>query len=220
MNPIHFPVWSHIRRMRHRTPRYIYNRTRLILYDHGHPDCPWLTPEAVRLLVPMLRSSDRGAEFGSGRSTIWFAERVAHLTSVEHDEQWYARVSAKLKGRELANVDYILLPRDHPDELGDRSAYARAALDFADASIDFALIDGIYRDYNAWFMLSKIRPGGLLIIDNVNWFLPSRSYSPSSRTPVLGPNGDIWTKVAQDLANWRSIWTSSGVTDTAIFIKP
>jgi predicted O-methyltransferase YrrM len=168
----------------------------------------------------MLRPSDCGVEFGSGRSTIWFAERVGHLTSVEHDEQWHATVSAKLKDRRLTNVDYILAHRDQPTELGDKSAYTRVALTFPDQSIDFVLVDGIYRDYTAKFILPKIRPGGLLVIDNVNWFLPSQSYSPNSRPSALGPDGPIWAEVAETLADWRSIWTSSGVWDTAIFVKP
>jgi predicted O-methyltransferase YrrM len=217
---VDLPVGARVRRMRHRTPRYVYNRTRQILYEHDHPDDPWLTPEAVRLLTSMLRPADRGAEFGSGRSTIWFAERVGHLTSVEHDAQWYATVSARLKDRGLTNVDYILAPRDQPAEPGGMSEYARTALTFADGSLDFALIDGLYRGRTASLMLPKIKSGGLLIIDNVNWYLPSRSHAPNSRTPARGPDGPVWAEVAQDLTDWRSIWTSSGVWDTAMYLKP
>lgn len=209
-----------MRTIAHWTPRYIYRRTRLMRYERAHSDDPWLTPAATRLLQSLLRSPDRGAEFGSGRSTIWFAERVAMLTSVEHDEQWYETISAKLKDRRLANVDYILARPDQPDELADQSTYARTALGFPDAGLDFALVDGRYRDYTAKFIMPKIKPGGMLIIDNVNRYLPSESRAPKSRTRTLGPNGKIWTEVAAELAQWRSIWTSSGVTDTAIFIRP
>jgi predicted O-methyltransferase YrrM len=209
-----------MRTIAHWTPRYVYHRAQQMLYERGHPDDPWLTPAAVRLLGSLLRPSDRGAEFGSGRSTIWFAERVAALTSVEHDERWYQAISGKLKDRGLANVDYILARPDQPAESGGQSAYARVALDFPDAALDFALIDGRYRDYSAKFTLPKIRSGGMLIIDNVNWYLPSESRAPNSRTHILGPDGKIWAEVGQELARWRSIWTSSGVSDTAIFIRP
>jgi hypothetical protein len=87
-------------------------------------------------------------------------------------------------------------------------------------SIDFVLIDGLYREYVTRLMIPKVKPGGLLIIDNVNWCLPSQTHAPYSRTVALGPNGPVWAELAQELADWRSIWTSSGVTDTAIFIKP
>ncbi len=41
-----------------------------MLYERRHPAAPWLTPEAIRPLSTML-ASNRGLEFGSGRSTIW-----------------------------------------------------------------------------------------------------------------------------------------------------
>jgi predicted O-methyltransferase YrrM len=191
-----------------------------MVYERGHAGDPWLTPAAIRLLEPLLRPADQGVEFGSGRSTVWFAERVRSLTSVEHDEQWYHAVAARLKERGLSNVDYILAPEDQPMERGGESAYARSALAFPDSSVDFALVDGHYRDYSAKFILPKLKPGGMLIIDNVNWYLPCRSMAPNSRTGRLGPATPVWAEVGAELAGWRSIWTSSGVWDTAIFIKP
>src|SRR5260221_11486756 len=149
MKLVRFSAGAYARSMGHRTPRYVRNRTRQMLYEHGHPNDPWLTPEAIRLLRSLLRTSDRGMEFGSGRSTVWFAERVGHLTSVQHDITWHTRVGKLLSDRGLSNVDYVLAPRDQPDERGDLSAYTRTALRFAEASIDFALIDGIYRDHTA-----------------------------------------------------------------------
>jgi len=207
------------RPVRHLTPRYVYNRARQVAYERAHPGDPWLTPAAIRLLGPMLRRTDHGAEFGSGRSTAWFARRVAALTSVEHDERWHDVVSAGLKAGGIGNVDYILAPEDQPAERGGDSAYARVALSFPDASLDFALIDGHYRDYSARFILAKVKPGGMLIIDNANWSLPCRSKSPNSRNPALGPATPTWAEVAEELSSWRPIWTSSGVWDTAIFIK-
>jgi predicted O-methyltransferase YrrM len=204
----------------HRTPRYVYHRTRQLLYERAHPDDPWLTPAAIRLLARLLRPVDQGAEFGSGRSTLWFAARTAALTSVEHDRRWHESVTARLKERGLGNVEYILAPEDQPVERGGDSAYARTALAFPDASLDFALVDGHYRDYSAKFVMPKIRPGGMLIIDNVNWYLPCQSKSPNSRTAELGPAAGAWAEVWRELAAWRTIWTSSGVWDTAIFIKP
>jgi predicted O-methyltransferase YrrM len=203
----------------HRTPRYVFNRTRQMRYERSHPDAPWLTPAAIRLLGRLLRPADRGAEFGSGRSTVWFASRVAALTSVEHDMRWHATVAVRLKDRGLDNVDYILAPEDQPMERGGDSAYARTALGFADHSLDFALVDGHYRDYSAKFIMPKLKPGGMLIIDNVNWYLPCESKAPNSRTAATGPVTEVWTEVWQELRDWRTIWTSSGVWDTAIFIK-
>jgi predicted O-methyltransferase YrrM len=170
------------------TPRYICNRVRDLLYQRTHPTDPWLTPAAIGMLSTLLHPADRGAEFGSGRSTLWFAARVAALTSVETNTQGHEKVTNQLKERGV--------------------------------SLDFALMDGYYRDYAAKFIMPKVKPGGILILDNINWHLPSQSKAPGTRTAELGPATSTWAEIGQELAGWRRIWTSNGVWDTAIFFKP
>jgi predicted O-methyltransferase YrrM len=203
----------------HWTPRYVRARAYEMLYQRRNPDDPWLTPEAVRLLDSMLRPTDVGAEFGSGRSTSWLAKRCAHLTSVEHDEAWFAKVSATLAAGRITHVDYRYQPVDKPDEPGDLSGYAQVAQFLGDESIDFALVDGLYRDYVTLFLLGKIRPGGMIIIDDVHRYLPSLSMAPLALRPPAGPVTAEWEQAAAVLAGWRHIWTSNGVSDTAIFVK-
>ena len=72
-----------MRRTGHLTRRYIANRLRERLYQFTHPNRPWLTPMACQILETLLRSDDVGLEFGSGRSTLWFAKVMRHLTSVD-----------------------------------------------------------------------------------------------------------------------------------------
>ncbi|WP_261556537.1 hypothetical protein [Frankia tisae] len=60
----------------------------------------------------------------------------------------------------------------------------------------------------------------MLIVDNANWFLPSRSRSPNSRRAAEGAAGQVWTAVLKAIQDWRSIWTSNGVWDTTIFFTP
>jgi predicted O-methyltransferase YrrM len=201
------------------TPRYVCNRARDLLYQRMHPADPWLTPAAIRLLGTLLRPTDRGAEYGSGRSTLWFAARVAELTSVETNTQWHEAVSRQLKERGVGNVKYILVAEDQPAENGD-GPYARTALDFPDASLDFALVDSYYRDYTAKYIMPKVKPGGILILDNINWHLPCESKAPGTRPVELGPATSTWAEIERELAGWRTIWTSNGVWDTAIFFRP
>ncbi len=202
-----------------RTPRYYRDRVRQMVYERTHPTDPWLTPEAIRLLSTLLRPADRGAEFGSGRSTLWFAARVASLTSVEHNPRWHEKVSGQIKSRGVRNVEYILVAEDQPEENGD-GAYPRKALDFADDSLDFALVDGYYRDYTAKYIMPKVKPGGILIIDNINWYLPCESTAPGTRPAELGPSTHTWAEIWRELSGWRRIWTSNGMFDTAIFFRP
>lgn len=209
-----------MRRFAHWTPRYIRDRLAEAWYHRTCPDQPWLTRAANQILADYLRDGDIGLEFGSGRSTLWFARRTKHLTSVEHNENWHASVAAMLKDAQLPNVDLHLVPQDKaPDDALD-AAYVRMTERFATGSLDFVLVDGVYRDCCALKALRVIRPGGLLIIDNANWFLPCGSRSPDSRSAQQGPHGAIWEEVLQSIRQWRTIWTSSGVTDTALFFKP
>ena len=209
-----------MRSFSHWTPRYIKNRLLEIYYHKTYPDHPWLTKTANQVLASYLKESDIGLEFGSGRSTVWFAKRTQHLTSVEHDDEWYRKVNQMLKKAEQFNVDYHLIPIDMPNENGDDAAYVRFIDRFEVNSLDYVLIDGKYRDFCALNVLEKIHPSGVMIIDNVNWFLPSDSHAPNSRTFIQGPKGHTWDKVNKSVSEWRRIWTSSGIFDTALFFKP
>jgi len=207
-----------MRSFRHWTPRYINNRIALFCYEKANPDYPWLTRSANEILESYLTKSDIGLEFGSGRSTLWFAKHVEHLTSVEHDPLWSGRVQKMLAG--IKNVDYRFRPKDVKDEEGEKAEYVKVIDTFNNNSLDFCLVDGTYREFCVLKVIEKIRPGGIVILDNVNWYLPHTTFSPDSRSLADGPNGPVWKEVDRLLSGWRRIWTSSGVTDTAIFFKP
>jgi predicted O-methyltransferase YrrM len=200
-----------MRTFKHWTPRYIANRVRLMWYERRHPDLPWLSARAIQLLSRLLRSDDVGLEWGSGRSTAWLARHISHLTSVEHDPEWFERVTAGLRSNGVSNVDACL--RQSPSE------YVAIADRFGPESIDFCLVDGIERDLCAQKALSLLKPGGLLVIDNANWFLPGKSYAPNSRTDEQGAASPVWCEVNRQLDQWRTLRTSNGVWDTAIYIK-
>jgi hypothetical protein len=209
-----------MRSFKHWTPRYVFDRLRNILYLRRYPDRPWITRDAYVALEPMLRRTDVGLEFGSGRSTIWFAKRVGRLTSVESDPGWHERVTSRLAAEQISNVTSLLFPGPEVPGKGLESEYAGVARSFGPDSLDFVLVDGLYRDACALLSLDKIRPGGLLIIDNVNWFLPSNSRAPASIRSEQELRDDNWKTLHRTLSGWRQIWTTDGITDTALFIKP
>ncbi len=209
-----------MRSFRHLTPRYIKNRLVELYYHYRHPDHPWLTPAAICFLASWLKESDDGVEFGSGRSTLWLARRTRHLISIEHNPAWHQKVEQMLADAGQTNVEYHLIPKDVAEEKAGESAYLKVLERFAENSLDYALVDGIYRDHCALKAIRLIRPGGALIIDNANWYLPSHSQAPNSRSFEQGAKGETWAHVEQALVSWRRVWTSSGIFDTAIFIKP
>ncbi len=209
-----------MRTFKHWTPHYVSARLKNMMYIRRYPDRPWITRTAYDVLASYLRKTDVGLEFGSGRSTVWFAKRVAQLTSVESDPGWHQRVTSRLASEHITNVESHLHPGPEEAGTGPDSGYAGVARTFAPNSLDFVLVDGLYRDACALLSLDKLRPGGLLIIDNVNWFLPSNSRAPASIRSESEIHDEGWKTLHRTLSTWRRIWTSDGVTDTAVFIKP
>jgi predicted O-methyltransferase YrrM len=207
-----------MRTVRHWSLRYIADRIALAIYERQNPDVPWLTKTMVQFLDCWLQASDHGVEFGSGRSTVWFAARVANLTSVEHDKQWSVRVQQMLRTRGLERrVTYRFA-----DDNNLEASYLAVFSELPESAIDFFLIDGIFRDKCAISAIPKLRPGGLLIVDNANWYLPAPipQRSPSSRSAMAGPASALWSEFARMVSGWRYVWTSNGVSDTACWVRP
>jgi predicted O-methyltransferase YrrM len=166
----------------------------------------------VEILKNWLKSGDRGIEWGSGRSTIWFAERVGSLVSVEHNPDWYMRVSAEISRKGLNNVDYNLCE--------DENSYSSFADRFPPESFDFCLVDGVARDRCALAALSLVKSGGIVVVDNYNYYLPTGSSSPHSRKAGEGAYTAEWTDFWKQVEDWRHVWTTNGVFDTALWVKP
>lgn len=204
---------------KHWTPHYVLSRARVLLDQKRNPDDPWLTREAIDLLAQLLRPCDVALEFGSGRSTRWIARRVAHVTSVEHDQIWYQAGVDRLKTEALTNVNLLLRPLDVAEAEAAKAAYVRVLDDIKDQSLDFCLVDGMYRGACALGTISKIRSGGIIAVDNAGWFLPSSSRTPGARAIGTGTYDEAWAEFAEQTQSWRRVWTTSGVTDTVILFK-
>lgn len=202
-----------MRSFRHWNTTYVRDRIAETWFRRHNPDLPWLTPDAIRILDSWLRPSDAGIEWGSGRSTRWIGQRVHALLSIEHDPGWYARVNGALP----PSVDLRHYAVTDPHDV--RCSYVSVADSFEDGSLDFSLVDGFteLRDACAEAVLPKLRPGGMLVVDNANWFVPHRSRSPQT---AVRPFSARWERLTSLLADWRCIWTTNGVTDTAMWIKP
>jgi predicted O-methyltransferase YrrM len=202
-----------MRPLRHLTPRYIIARITDIAFRRRNPELPWLTPASIGMLETILTKYDIGLEFGSGRSTLWFAKRVGRMISIEHNARWYESVASRIRTQGITNVEYRFTQVSEDVYLGVFD-------EFPPESFDFILIDGIKRDLCATRALDALKPGGVLILDNVNQYLPHQTRSPNSRTPEEGPASGRWVSIWATLSTWRFVWTSSGVFDTALFFKP
>ncbi len=192
---------------------YLPTRARLLL----DPSYPWINAGAVRFLHAGLRQDMRGLEFGSGRSTLFFSQRVASLVTVEHNEKWRRKVTALLERYRAENVTLTFLPpgavtsMDTPrpavwkslglaPRLPELAAYFDHILSYPDGHFDFVLVDGRARVECAINAMEKIKPGGWLILDNSEW----EKYAP----------------VFQAAAAWTRRDYENGVWRTTIFLKP
>jgi predicted O-methyltransferase YrrM len=212
-----------MRSFRHWTPFYVRDRLLLKAHEWRHPADPWIGRSTVAFLRMWLRKTDCGLEWGSGRSTLWFGHHVGHLLSVEHDPVWAERVRTMLREAGLTErVDYRLCEAGPGSTPGTMPSYLRVADELAPESLDFCLVDGALREQCARAAIAKLKPGGLLIVDNIERYFPRepKSRAPNARSPADGFANAGWRDFADNVSSWRCLWTSDGVTDTACWIKP
>lgn len=176
----------------------------------------WTSPASIVIFRELLRKDMNGVEFGSGKSTAFFAQHLGHLTSIEHHKGWHEKVQAWMKERNISNVDYrlvepdkeekpfpVALSRHFPDGLKTKTGfvdYVSELAAFGDSSIDFLLVDGRARTECALIGIHKLKPGGILVLDNSerDWYRP----------------------VHEAVATWSKVYTTTGLTDTVIWFKP
>jgi len=202
------------------SPRCLYGLLRRQIWIRTHPDVPWLTRQAVEILDGRLKPGDTGLEWGSGRSTVWFAQRVAHLTSIEHNVRWYKRIKKALSEKGAGNVDLLYAPLDQMDK--GKPKYVRVAAELPKANLDFVLVDGRLRDQCTEVALQLLKPGGMLIIDDAARYIQHPYCCPQSPYAQNGPPSIIWAKIASELKAMEAevIWTSDSVTATVFYIIP
>lgn len=155
---------------------------------------PWLTFDAIDFLNTIPLKSKKVFEWGSGGSTLFWLKKGAYVISVEHDLQWYEKMKLTLPNTE--NVDYKLIepeikkiesnlidPSDPENYFSsnfkEHSFYKYATIidQFENDYFDVILIDGRARPSCIKHAVNKIKPGGLLILDNSdrNYYLSKTS---------------------------------------------
>jgi hypothetical protein len=132
------------------------------LYRLRHPDHPYFAPRAVRALDAALDRTMRAFEWGAGASTRWLGARVGELHAIEHDPYWYTRVLESLGESGQARVSLRLI---EPQGVSFAS-YVEAIEEFPDACFDLVCVDGRARVECVRRAVTKLRAGGLLLLDD------------------------------------------------------
>ena len=182
-----------------------------------HQNRPWLSQEAILYLDKHLDKNMTGLEYGSGRSTIYFARKLKKLVSIEHHTGWFNKVDLLLKEQGLNNVEYLHIPKENttdsqPDDnvilsgldgsepRMDFYNYYSKVNEYPDEYFDFVLIDGRARVHCGKNAINKLKSGGIFVLDN-------------SERARYKPLHDL-------LSKWPMIFTTTGLTDTTIWTKP
>jgi len=150
-----------------------------------HPDRPWYMPKAHRFLETKISGIERVFEYGSGDSSLWFAERVKEYIAVEHDQTWHAKVTKALAERNLTNARIHYIPADkdtgrfdwqkdwpyfdllkHPPEGPEYRKYMAAIDQYPDDHFDCIIIDGRARVACLLHALPKLSKNGIIIFDD------------------------------------------------------
>jgi len=96
------------------------------------------------------------------------------------DSAWYQKVKARVAHMPGIDLRYVAI--EHPENEATRPhyepvpSYVSVAEAFDAASLDFILVDGHYRQACVLAGLPKLRPGGLLVIDDTDW-LPDAEWA-------------------------------------------
>ena len=95
---------------------------------------PWMCHPAVEQLEKLVVPGMRILEWGSGGSTVFFAEKGADVICIEHDASWAKLLNSELARRKLGaqvNINQIDLTANYVD-----------IVDQLSGSFDLVVVDG------------------------------------------------------------------------------
>jgi len=136
------------------------------------PYRPELLAVVQHAIEKILEDGGEVYEFGSGHSTVWFAQ-FSKVVSVESDEGWYKEVRKALRRSKLKASLYLVEPET-----------MAATVDAYDM-FDLILVDCVdaYRNDAVYRAMPHVKPGGWLILDDSQWPMLARARKLLSAWP-------------------------------------
>lgn len=121
---------------------------------------PWLPFRLIDELAEVVGPGTKVFEFGGGGSTLWFLDRGAQVVTVEHHEGWADQLS-----QAIDDPSWTLLRRPADQQY---AAYVAAIEDYPEDWFDLVVVDGRERARCAATATTRVRPGGLLLVDDID----------------------------------------------------
>lgn len=126
------------------------------------PERPWIVPAAVGWLGRRIRRDWSVLELGSGRSTLWLGRRAGQVLTFEDNEYWHDRASERIAEAGLENVElrHLSVERFAAEIDGlPNESFNLVVVDFLESPV-------AERVEAVRAARSKVRPGGLLLLDD------------------------------------------------------
>lgn len=144
---------------------------------------PWLTFDAIYYIKNKLPANARVFEYGSGASTLFWLNRGAQVISIEHDLVWFTHLRNHISRQSRLDLRFVPPVKGNDSNLDIADPYDYASGDimykeysfkqyvcsiaaFPDEYFDIVLIDGRARPSCIAHSVHKVKPGGILILDN------------------------------------------------------
>lgn len=160
------------------------------LSDKGTIDyrIPWLVFSCISFLDEWLSKSMSIFEYGSGGSTLYFAEKAGSIVSVEHDAAWYAYAQKEIERSGYINIQYNLVePKVASDAISkdcsnpsnyvscfpeykgyEFTDYVTTIDNYENGAFDLVIVDGRVRHSCIAHAMQKVKLNGALLLDNAD----------------------------------------------------
>ena len=128
-----------------------------IAVNQNHAPLPWYAYNAIDYLGTYCAQNPnlRVFEYGLGQSTLWWAERVKEVVTVEHDPRWIDAYADLPENVTLHHYQY-------------NSGYEETPLK-SKKKFDIIVIDGMNRPACLPHAIKALKRGGLLIWDDSHY---------------------------------------------------
>ena len=129
-------------------------KTKQSVDKNGNP-IPWNTYTYINFIENRLRKHFDIFEYGSGNSTLWYAQRAGTIKSVENDKTWFELISKKIPSN--SKIVYKELEYD--------GEYSKEVLK-DDKNYHIIIIDGRDRNNCLKNAVNKLTDDGIIVFDN------------------------------------------------------
>lgn len=129
-----------------------------VILDFVAPYTPEFLPVAQFAIEGMLAGGGDVFEYGSGHSTLWFAQ-FANVVTVEDDEGWYMRVKKALEKEGLTADQHIVPEAEMPGVIDQYDTFDLVLVD----CWDYQRVPAVKA------AMPHVKVGGWLVLDDSHW---------------------------------------------------